>query len=251
MDNGAVSGLQFSWRELAAEIEAIRSMSGDLLYGDGELIDLKKQVERIGRKAFRDDVFLELRPLRTRPSRGYESGSCSGGLEVYALVTGKWRVRPVGIRGSRRIAFTGLASTRIELWPVAALCEEESDISRRLAMWRVEIGAEDSPGCYFHFQVLGDGSSPPFPEILPIPRFPSPFVTPMAAVEFSLGELFQNEWSRRVSMATSDHKRWRSIQRDRWTRLLQWQSSVVEGSASSPWVDLKEAKPPNGLFVRA
>ena len=115
-------------------------------------------------------------------------------------------------------------------------------------MWRIEMGAYDSPGCYFHFQILGDRRRPPFPKSIPVPRLPSPFVTPMAAVEFVLGELFQDKWSRTASEARHHHGRWRAIQCQRWCNLLKWQRAAVVGG-SSPWMNLKEAKPPSGLFL--
>ena len=79
-------------------------------------------------------------------------------------------------------------------------------------MWRVELGADDAPGCYFHTQILGDREESPFPKSVPIPRLPSPFVTPMAAVEFVLGELFQDKWQEEARRTRDPQRRWRSIQ---------------------------------------
>ena len=248
-DGGGVVGLRFPVRELIGEVAALGNMADGLLVSDAALTAHGRALARIGDKYGERDRYLELQPVRTRPTRDYEPASRSGGLEVYARITGKWQVRPVGVRRpNREIAFTGSASAIVELWPARCLWREEEDESSRLAMWRIELGALDSPGCYFHVQILGDRNDPPFPKSLPIPRLPGPFVTPMAAVEYVLGELFQDTWSRKASAARHHHHRWRAIQRRRWSDLLQWHKEAVNG-ASSPWMNLKAAKPPGDLFL--
>ena len=166
-------------------------------------------------------------------------------------MTGIWELRPVGQRGKpkRKIEFMGKASAKIELWHKDFLWREEHHPGNRLAMWRIELGAHDSPGCYFHIQILGDRDGPSFPRSIPIPRLPSPFVTPMAAVEFVLGELFQDKWSREAGQAGPHHSRWKSIQQKRLSCLLKWQKVAIETGQSSPWMNLKDAKPPPDLFL--
>ena len=247
-------GLRFRCRELVEETVALREMAADLLMWDQPLRKHERDLERIGRQSVERgrDPALGLQPLRTRPTRDYERSGRSGGRDVYALMRGEWQVRAVGTeRPKRRIAFTGKAWTRIELWPAECRwCEEQEEHQmRRLAMWRIELGAHDSPGCYFHFQILGDSSDNPFPKSVPVPRLPSPFVTPMSAVEFVLGELFQDEWHRLASQTRHHQGRWRSIQRRRWCDLLQWQREAVRDGTSSPWMNLKAAKPPDNLFL--
>ena len=195
-------------------------IAADLLMSDGALTALERDLKRIGEKSAERDRTLQLQPLRTRPSRCYEPGSRSGGLGIYAHVTGIWELRPVGRKGTNReVAFTGKASTVVELWPEQCMWCEEHRLTSRVARWKIELGAHDSPGCYFHFH-LGNHHDPPLRAAIPIPRLPSPFVTPMAAVEFVLGELFQDEWQRKVRMARDHHKRWRRIQRERWSTFL-------------------------------
>ena len=253
MGRSGVAGLQFPCRELVDETNALRRMVADLLISDDALPALAADLERVGEKSAERDRNLELRPLRTHPTCDYEAGSRSGGLKVYARVTGTWQIRPIGMRRpNRMIAFTGAASTKVELWPAECLWCEKRRPACRLAMWRIELGAHDSPGCYFHFQVLGDRCDSPFPKSVPIPRLPSPFVTPMAAVEFVLGELFQDRWQEMARGARDHHRRWRAIQWRRWSRLLRWQEQTMKDAmrwgASSPWMSLKSAKPPDELF---
>ena len=250
MASFGVAGLQFPWRELVDETSALREMAADLFVSDGPLKALERGLARIGEQSAERDWTLELQPLRTKPTSNYECGSRSGGPEIYAHVTGKWELRPVGLtRPNRMVAFTGTASAVVELWPAECQWREKHNGPNRLAMWRIELGAYDSPGCYFHFQVLGDLAESPFPKSVPIPRLPSPFVTPMAAVEFVLGELFQDQWSRTASRATHSHQRWRAIQQGRWSSLMQWQKDTLDRSGSSPWMNLKSAKPPDDLFL--
>lgn len=250
MSKDGVAGLRFPVRELCAESEALREIAAGFCEDDGPLRSLGDQLERIGERSCRREYALRLRPLLTKPTREYEGAGRSGGQEIYARIRGKWILRPVGRKGPKRlVAFAGVASAVAGLWPSECQWQESQDTSKRLAMWRIEIGAHDSPGCYFHCQVLGDRDEPPFPKGIPIPRLPSPFVTPASAVEFVLGELFQERWARAASGATSNHKWWRTIQEKRWERLMDWQRESLSGGESSPWMRLKAAKPPRELFV--
>ena len=188
---------------------------------------------------------LELPPLCTRPNEGaHEAGHRQGARSLYAVISGTWDVVPLGPsrrRPGRELAFTGLASTRAELY-------DSRDADARLAMWRLELGDSRSPGCYFHAQVLGDSERPPFPSSIPIPRLPSYFVSPMSAVEYVIGEMFQDEWAKETARRTSDSLRWRSLQKRRLQSLFSWYRRAVEDSVSSPWMTLKSAKPDVSMF---
>ena len=242
MSSHPVAGLLFRYRELVEETEALRRMARPFLAAEGRgvLDTLKDDLERIGGRTTDRVQELELNPLRTQPTRDYEAGTRSGGQEIYALIKGKWELKSIGRQGpKRKVAFVGKASAVVEL------------------------GADDAPGCYFHTQVLGDREELPFPKAVPIPRLPSPFITPMAAVEFALGELFQDRWQEEARRTRDPQKRWRSIQQRRWANLLTWQSDLISRHASSPWresfpseqsspwIDLKHAKPPNDLFLNS
>ena len=193
-----------------------------------------------------DEVRLELSPLRTRPNQGaHEAGDRRGGNSVIAVISGGWDVVPLGPsrhRPKRELAFTGLASTKVELY-------NSGDDCTRLAMWRLESGDSNSPGCHFHAQILGDSVQPPFPSSIPIPRLPSHFVSPMSAIEYVLGEMFQDEWARETASGTSDALRWRGLQRRRLQCLFSWYQKAIENPDSSPWMNLKAAKPDASMFT--
>ena len=97
--------------------------------------------------------------------------------------------------------------------------------------------------------ILGDSDEPPFPKSLPIPRLPSIFVTPMSAVEFVLGELYQDEWAKASAQNIHDAQFWRTLQKRRLRSLFSWCQGVLKHSTSSPWVALKTEKPKGNEFL--
>ena len=193
------------------------------------------------------------RPIRTIVSTGdYQRGG-QGAHSVRGVLTFVWEIRNVWKRpgqkrrheGHRHFQIVGNASVRAE---VLELPEPES----RLAMWRFELGCADSPGCFFHSQVLGDTTKEElavFPSSLDVPRLPTILVSPMDALEFVLSELFQNRWARHVTQLNSPHLEWwRSCQRKRLKAVLNWKRQVVEDAGGSPWSVLKSAKPQEDLL---
>jgi hypothetical protein len=73
----------------------------------------------------------------------------------------------------------------------------------------------------------------------------------MAALEFLLGELFQDRWAERVSNDSKEVQFWRSTQVKSLVQLLEWKRKRIESGVGSPWMALKRAKPEaaDGLFV--
>ena len=243
--------LRFYFGELLDEAQAMSELGGEFLDASGENA-LRRLISRLDDLAARPENAvseLEINDLRTRPSRDYEQGSREGARSIYALVTGKWTLRSIGQPNTRRrqVEFAGKASAMVTLWEDSQLYIE--DCCKREAMWRIEVASHDSPGCYFHMQVLGDREKRPFPKDISIPRLPSLFVTPMAAVEFVLCELFQDRWAEAANKSTHHRNRWRRIQEERLRRLLKWQTKQVTGSQHSPWMKLKEAKPDRDIFL--
>ena len=196
-----MAGLRFLFVDLVKEIETFTNLAEDFLDPGTTwtLCRLKDNLEKVSEAAENRVFRLKLQSLRTNPSEGeYEICDRKGRREVYATVSGIWELRPLGRKSKKRMAeFCGIASTKIELFA-------SDEPSKRLAMWRLELGTHNSPGCYFHAQILGDVEDPPFPKSVPIPRLPSVFITPMSALEFVLGELFQNRWAKATAANTRD-----------------------------------------------
>jgi len=181
-------------------------------------------------------------PIRTI-SNSNEGHPQRDGCLVGMLST-LWEITiPAGcpkISGGRSTVFhlAGIACTRVSLWRINADCSETE-----VARWSFEIGGDDSPGCHFHVQVKGDVGDRLFPPTLSIPRLPGMLVTPIDALDFLLGELFQRRWEQHLGKETHDLLQWSSIQRQRLTKVLAWQHQHAQRARGSVWFALKRAKP--------
>jgi hypothetical protein len=98
--------------------------------------------------------------------------------------------------------------------------------------------APGSPGCYVHSQIQG----------VTLPRFPGIAISPFAAFEFLLAEIFHRQWLERVSTAR-DSGLWRGVQKSRMNEFLNWASKKMNTNTTSPWMAFKEGVPPKELFV--
>jgi hypothetical protein len=183
----------------------------------------------------------ESQPIRTIKSHGaFERGGRKG-ITVYGTVSTLWVIN-TDIHDPQRKTFilSGNASTKIRVFQFY----NESRGDQEIARWRFEIGAHDSPGCHFHTPVLQDREDEMFPHRLSIPRLPSLLLTPTDALDFLLGELFQDTWYRIATQPrNNDLGLWASHQRKRLRNLLQWKLDMVERTGGSPWMVLKREKP--------
>lgn len=251
--------LYFSFKEFIDELDAISQIADPFIESSRKYIlrNLKTSLENIrdsegGKVSSWGIPEGSSSALRTVHRRGeYEPRNRLGREDVFAEITSTWSIAPLGPHGvkhsaGRRFALMGNASTRIEIYRFSPQGRHQ-----RIAMWRMELGADDSPGCFFHIQVLGQDKRPPFPKSLPVPRLPTFIATPMAALEFALGELFQEDWAKESSRGMQPHARWRAIQTKRLTRLNEWENELLndKGYMGSPWLLLKSKKPRRDLFI--
>jgi len=201
-----------------------------------ELDDFLGQVQR-GHyfKGTRWEV-KESRPLKTVATKHYEPGG-GGANYVIGDVSWCWTICKSKEKPNQEFEVSGNASVRLRV----RLAEHPDQTE--IAMWRVECGASDSPGCFFHTQIMGHEDDGPFPHSLSVPRLPTLFVTPMAAIEFFLGELFQDTWAQHVSSDKGELGYWKSSQQKRFKQLLTWKLRQIERCQGSPWIALKHAKP--------
>ena len=242
-----MAGFRFLSSELEQEINALSKISASFFEREWPenltyfLIDFKSILgQPVG--SCHD---LVLKPLRTRISEGeYEAGSKRRGKRIYAIISGIWQIRVHSAGSGQQLEFCGKASMTTEVFALNESCTP-------LAKWQLDLGADDSPGCYVHaqipwgFEVKNLGQNP-----IPVPRLPSIFVTPMSAIEFVLGELFQDEWPKATAGYTHHPQYWRARQRKLLLSLFSWyQNHLKKKSDSSPWVTLKKAKPDGRLFV--
>jgi hypothetical protein len=244
--------LIFNIEEILAEVRAAATLAEDFIENPTlAFAELATQLENIRdhkTNAMVAWTIAESRPIRTKHSAGEYERSAKGPTVVGTL-SSIWEIKrinpPKAKAPAKSFELVGNASTVIRLFRVSADGQDEEQV----AMWRMEIGQDDSPGCHFHVQVLGDSDTIPFPRSLSIPRLPTLMATPPAVLEFLLAELFQERWRKHVFAESSALKRWRAIQRDRLRRLLAWQTQQVSGSTGSPWCTLKAAKPAADLFT--
>src|SRR5262249_31384679 len=187
-----------------------------------------------------------------RISQGkYEKGGREGKHDVFGEITSIWIISPSDPKATSRtlaktFSVTGKASVRIRL-------VEPNSVSgdRELAMWRVELGDVHAAGCYCHIQVLGEDGriDPLFPHSLSVPRLPALVFPPMAALEFVIAELFQDEWRQQVAREAPAIQMWRSIHQKRFRSLFAWKYELVKTHSGTPWTAIKFTNPQPKLFL--
>ncbi len=232
--------LHFSFDMFRREIESMNQISRSFMdAGAGSIFQrLETSLEQIQSDGCpRRWDCSEAAPLITKPSRNYEPGGKTA-FAVRGEICWTWQISPIRPKGKRNkvsdaFEVNGIASAKLKIK------NNENEI---LAVWRIELGASDSPGCYFHSHLPGE---------LCIPRLASLFVTPMAALEFLLGELFQDRWAEHVSRDCATVQFWRSTQQQLLLKLMDWKRKKIKSSVGSPWIALKKAKPEaaDGLFL--
>jgi len=234
--------LRFTFDQFRREVDSMRTISRQFMDRGAErvfpdLLEHLDQIRTAGRTACWDAPLRS--PLITQPSREYEPEGKTA-FAVRGEISWTWEISPLRLKAKPKAApdafeVTGIASAKIQIRKATV---ENADV---LATWKVELGAVDSPGCYFHSHIAGD---------LSVPRIPSLFVTPMAVLEFLLGELFQDRWAEHVSRDSPDVQFWRSTQLKSLVQVLDWKKNKIQSGVGSPWVALKRAKPEaaDGLF---
>lgn len=238
--------LLFQPAEFLSELQALKAMVGPFVGSTSayRLDELEKDLEGLlanGGGPYKLAIPKE-RPWRTRVSEGeFEPKGRNCNRQVYGEVCGVWSVSVAVVDANKKkakqkklLAFTGIAST------VVTVVDAESEVP--IATWHMDLGDAGSPGAYFHTHAGSDDD-------FPVPRHPNLCATPMAAIAFMLGELFQDAWDDTVQGTTDPPNRWRSIQKRRLALMLGWAAGEVERATSSPWMALKAAKPPPELFL--
>lgn len=245
-----MANILFRPAELVRELLALKNLAAKLLDRTSpyQLDELVADIQGLQARGGTHTLEIPIaRPLRTRASAGeFEPPRKNSSRRVYGSITGVWEVeaskQPITDpeRPNKRskpamlIDFTGKASTVFKV-------KDESTCAT-IAHWNMELGDANAPGCFFHTFASAD-------QKFPVPRHPNLFATPMSAIGFALGELFQSAWEQAVSGTTEAPSHWRGIQTKRLEALLGWQLEQVAKTNSSPWCSLKVAKPHPELFL--
>ena len=275
-----MAGFRFLSAELIQETIAFGKIARPFIARESQLVleDYLQDLRSIGDQPEDTDHRLTLRPLWTKPSKGqYEADK--KGKHIRAKIEGTWQLRVIPSSQTPQMEFCGIASTTVVLFDLANSCTP-------FAMWKLELGDHRSPGCYIHAHIpWGFDSETPGQKPISIPRLPSIFITPMSAIEFVMGELFQKEWPQRTNRLTGDTTNWHRLQKKWLQCLFSWYLDVLKDgvekdktkrsrkrtgkgekaredkgyedenneerrdSNRSPWMALKAAKPNGGLFV--
>jgi hypothetical protein len=239
--------LLFRYGEMTQQIRAFGTVASKYLQrgeeAKFEALASRLEYVRSAKKASYPWGWERETPLRTEPSLGNYEVSGKGHYDwVYAEICAIWEI---GHEDAEHFRLKGNASTLIRLRDME---DEDAD---DLARWRLEIGSHDSPGSIFHAHILADDDQPdpPFPKALSVPRFPAFPMTPMASVEFVLGELFQHEWVDHLRKTNTSFGMWRASQEKFLNRFLQWQQgTIASGTGTSPLMALKIERPKENLF---
>lgn len=234
-----MSGLFFKSQEILSELNCLQTLSEPFCDSNTFFVmkDLYRNLESVIQFGGSTELMIPANtPLKTRTSFGEFDRNSS--KKVHGEITGNWCVCCEKVKKSRRsplVHFDGIASTKI------SICD--SSTGDTLAMWSVDLGDDDAPGCFFHMHA---GS---VDQHFPVPRQPSLFTTPMTAIGFVLGELFQTHWNKHLSTTGYSQGQWRSIQKKRFLTLLDWKTKQIKDSTSCPWMSLKHAVPKSDLFL--
>lgn len=189
-------------------------------------------------------------PVLTRLSYGGYQRETRGERCVFAEITFVWDLTPVrqpgNTQAAKAVLLEGRTSTVIRL-----LEGDPAEDPVELGMWRMEVANDDSPGAYFHVQIMGRDDDMIFPKAVDVPRLPSLLVSPFACLEFIIAELFQDEWDRHSVRSSGAMDRWRSVQSRRMLKQLKWHAEQIEHSSGSPWSAWKRATPHMDIFNSA
>jgi|GEM_PF-1147271 len=248
--------IQLSITEVCEEIRHLRDAASDLLDPSayGVLSEFERSLEAIAwtKPGHATDWKLSReQPLKTNVSNGeFCCNNKRGAHNCFAKITSIWSITPVDpVRRQRITAFQvcGKASVHVELFDESGMEKEHA-----LGSWRIELGDQSAPGCYFHAQILAekDRTDRPFPHSLDVPRLPCYLFTPMAVTEFVLGELFQDKWKSPQRQVLPAIKGWARIQRSRMLKIFLWHIRQSQSAPGSPWVHLKASIPDADWFVR-
>jgi hypothetical protein len=227
-------GLDFSFQNVLLELRHLKELTPDFIDSETSgdvLTPLINDLEAMRSKPPAHPVQWGIpaqRSLRTRVSEGkYEAAPRVGAHHVHAEISGYWEL---GVpRKSTRDVF------RIER--LASLEVRIIENSRGpITNWHFDIADAAACGCHFHTQI-SHGT-------IPIPRLPTFLLTPTDVIDFVLGELFQDEWERTVSVETDAARGWRRLQNSRLTKVLRWHQEQLASGAVG-WTHLKRQKPLN------
>jgi len=182
-------------------------------------------------------------PVETYASDGgHQLGRVGHGRSLKGVVKFHWEIQPIGNRQKspmNRLFALWNSSVRIDLVDVGTGGQEPV-----AASWDFDIGDHQSPGCHFHAKFANPNKAERerYKDV-DVPRLPSFIFMPTDAIEFVVGELWQDEWRKVAASGTREMEAWRRFPKHRFERLFAWYASELQVTRGTPWAQLKCAKP--------
>lgn len=236
----AYSGLDFQFAELHRELINIAVLAKELLTPDSRQ-RLSGWIQDL--ESFRTSNstgpwdWQTSESIQTNPAQEYEPHGRRCTFEVHGEMSAIWTIKK-DRKSAKHFRLMGKASTSLRI-----VGSKHGESLKCLAQWQVEIGDAQSPGCHFHVGVGQQSDDSLFPKGLSVPRLPGFLITPTDALDFLLGELFQDRWAKKVGQDSDEAKAFGGPQKDRLVRLLKWKIDVVTAASGSAWNHLKHARP--------
>lgn len=184
--------------------------------------------------------------IETIPNEGnHQVGRCGHGRSLSGKLEFKWMIEPCGLPNRRQPLARPFALRNSSI----RIAFRDLSLGISVACWDFDIGDHQSPGCHVHakFAPIQQEERAALSDV-DVPRLPSIILTPMDAIDFMVGELWQEEWLR-ISAGTSvELKAWRQYPKRRLLKLLEWYLGEVRDAQGAPWNHLKRAKPDRFLL---
>lgn len=248
------AGFEFRFSDTLQEIEQIKRLARTFLDRDTFAFVIPDWQTKLQQFQLQDSVDRKLwdipsdAPIRTKPVDGDLVPQKHCGIKLHGEISTTWTISATrGTKKHRRRpeTFTLLSSSPSS----TKVCLVETEQSRTLAEWHFDVVSnKQAPGSAFHTQIkwaLPD----PLSSDLDIPRFPNMMVTPMDAVVFVLGELFQEKWTKHVTSKLS-YNELGSLQAKRLTKALRWYLDKISGMSVIPWIVFADNRPGSELFTQ-
>jgi hypothetical protein len=210
---------------------------------NGLASDLEQIARAAGPKSWK--TTKELKTLSS--DGGHQRDQTGHGRSLYGTINFRWDVEPLGHQGPKNQPLNRYFVLRNSTVRIRLIDDEENEVTT----WDFDTGDDNSPGCHFHakFAETGEARRALFRDV-DIPRLPTLIFMPTDAIEFVLGELWQDEWRKIAMSSTTDVQEWRRYPQERFCRLLEWYLEVVKnGLTGTPWTQLKKAKPNPKCFM--
>lgn len=208
--------LHFSTEQIISEINGMADLAAEFLANtDG--LQFRKAAFSLSKALDSTGVWQipQTDPLETIES-DREAGTLVGTLSF------KWEVRRIT---PKKFSLAGNASTTIEIVNL---------LNGPSVSWNTDIGGAAHPGYRFHAQIRSDGKS------IEIPRLPSILITPTDCLDFLLGELFQEKWTKHQLKKQGQTVGWTQGVRKRICHFLRQKAERAEQSTGiTPWMTLK------------